>query len=264
MKIRIAITSLLLLFLACVSLYAKDTPAQILNWPSDENTLLRFTITKIQKVGSYSNQNAYMIDTAIDNLSKFPISQAEFNFYMYDKNKVRVGEGYIDFSNVKAGESVRIRINATSIGTPASISVSPKNLPSEFQAYVPAKLTNLTVYSVPSGATVKVDGKDSGTTPLSISVKPGGHTLEFFKEGYTKGTYPLVVSADQLSGGSVTFELGASAHDTVEMRDGSVMTADVESVDATSVILRVSGNLQTIDRNQVKRILLIQREAPSK
>ena len=138
--------------------------------------------------------------------------------------------------------------------------MAPKILPPEFQGYLPVKLTNLTVYSVPSGATLRVDGKEYGVTPLSISVKPGGHTLEFSKEGYNKGTYPLVTSPDQLSGGSVSYELGAAAHDTVELRDGSVLTADVEAVDAESVILRVSGNLQKIDRNQVKRILLIQRE----
>ena len=28
---------------------------------------------------------------------------------MYDKNKVRVGEGYIDFSNLRPGESAKIK-----------------------------------------------------------------------------------------------------------------------------------------------------------
>lgn len=109
---------------------------------------------------------------------------------------------------------------------------------------------------------MKVDGKEAGVTPIAITASVGTHMLEFSKDGYNTGTFPLVITPDQLSGGTVSYELGSSAHDTLELRDGTVLTVDLESVSATNVTVRIAGNLQTFDRNQVKRILLTQREPP--
>ncbi|MCI0350480.1 MAG: PEGA domain-containing protein [Acidobacteriales bacterium] len=240
--------------------WAKDEPKQILNWPDDAHPILRFTIGKIQKVGAFSGQNTFIIDTAVQNLSSRPISHATFNFYMYDKSKARIGDGYLDIRNVAAGETIKIKVNASTAGTPVSLSVAPNSLPAELASYAPPKTVSLTVYSVPSGARLKVDGKDSGVTPTAITVAVGSHMLQFSKEGYNTGTFPLVITPDQLSGGTVSYELGSSAHDTLELRDGTVLTVDLESVSATSVTVRIAGNVQTIDRNQVKRILLTQRE----
>ncbi len=50
--------------------------------------------------------------------------------------------------------------------------------------------------------------------------------LEFSKEGFNPGRFPLEITADDASGGSVSYELGASAHDTVELRDGSILSGD--------------------------------------
>ena len=62
------------------------------------------------------------------------------------------------------------------------------------------------------------------------------------------------------SGGSVSYELGTSSHDTIELRDGSVLSGDLLSVDAKQVEIRIGGNIQTFDRNQINRILLTQRD----
>lgn len=97
-------------------------------------------------------------------------------------------------------------------------------------------------------------------TPIAAQLVPGSHTLTFTKEGYNPGTFPMVIAPDQLSGGSVSFELGSAAHDTIELRDGSVINGDLQSVDATQVIVMVGGNAQKFDRNQVKKVLLIERE----
>jgi hypothetical protein len=56
--------------------------------------------------------------------------------------------------------------------------------------------------------------------------------------------------------------LGAAVHDTVELRDGSVLAGDVESVTATEVVVRIAGNMQHLNRNQVKRILFVERDMP--
>jgi hypothetical protein len=107
---------------------------------------------------------------------------------------------------------------------------------------------------------VKIDGMPSGTTPKIAQVAPGKHILTFSKEGFNSGTFPMEIAPDAVSGGSVSYELGTASHDTIELRDGSVVTGDVESLSATDLVVRVGGTLQNISRNQVKRIVLIQRE----
>ena len=55
---------------------------------------------------------------------------------------------------------------------------------------------------------------------------------------------------------------GASAHDTIELRDGSVLVGDFESVTATEAVIRIGGNLQHLNRNSIKQILLTERDEP--
>jgi hypothetical protein len=93
-------------------------------------------------------------------------------------------------------------------------------------------------------------------------LSPGQHKLEFSKEGFRPGTYPLEIGIDD-TGGSINIELGGLSHDTLELRDGTVITGDVETVSATSVEVRVAGKMQTIDRNQVRKIFLVEREPPT-
>jgi len=73
----------------------------------------------------------------------------------------------------------------------------------------------------------------------------------------------MEITASDSSGGSVSYELGASAHDSLEMRDGTVLVGDIQSMTATDVVVRIGGTLQHLDRNQVKRVLLVQRDPPS-
>jgi len=70
----------------------------------------------------------------------------------------------------------------------------------------------------------------------------------------------MEIGPDDTSGGSVSYELGASAHDTVELRDGTVLNGDVESVSAPEVVVRVGGKDQGYNRNLVKKIMLVERE----
>jgi hypothetical protein len=119
------------------------------------------------------------------------------------------------------------------------------------------------VNSVPQGATIKVDGNDEGATPKMIALGIGKHVLEFSKEGFDTGHFPLEVGANDVSGGSVSYELGSAAHDTIELRDGTVLSGDLESVSAMDVVVRMGGALQHMNRNQVKRIILVERDPPS-
>lgn len=240
--------------------FAKDSLPTV-NWPADK-PLFQFTINKISRVGVYQGQQTYILDLAVVNMSGKHISQASFTFYLFDKQQVRIGQGYIEVANVSASETVKMQVNAQAVGTPASFSIIAQRLPAELAGAAPPKLIAVTVYSVPSGARLSVDGKEIGVTPIAAQVTPGSHTLTFNKEGYNTGTFPMVVAPDQLSGGSVSFELGSGAHDTIELRDGTVVNGDLQSIDATTVIVMIGGNPQKFDRNQVKRLLLIERDQP--
>ncbi len=118
----------------------------------------------------------------------------------------------------------------------------------------------MTVNSVPQGATLRIDGADAGETPKIVKFTLGKHVLEFVKEGFSNGKFPVEIGPDDVSGGSVTFELGGSTHDTIELRDGTVLGGDLLSMSATELVVRVGGKDVTYDRNQVKNILLIERE----
>jgi hypothetical protein len=240
--------------------FGKDALPPV-SWPADK-PLMRFVVSKVNHIGSYQGEQTYILDLGITNVSGKPIPQATFTFYLFNKQKVRVGQGYIDLVNVSPNETVKMQVNAQALGAPATFTVIPQRLPAELAGAVPPKVIAVTVYSVPSGAKLSVDGKAIGTTPIVSQMVPGSHTLTFTKEGYTPGTFPMVVAPDQMSGGSVSFELGSAAHDTIELRDGTVVNGDLQSIDATQVVVTVGGAPQKFDRNQVKRVLLIERDQP--
>jgi len=250
----------LLLFLAVAISTAKDPPPQVMLWPESGQPVLRFSFARFKESGSVGKQHSYTSETTAENLWNKKISDASFSLYLFDKSKIRIGEAWISVSNVAPGEVVKFPVIAESTGVPVSMTIAPRALPTELRSYMPAKAISVTVNSVPQGATVKVDGEEAGVTPKVIQVNPGKHMLEFSKQGFVTGHFPLEVSPDDVSGGSVSYELGVSAHDTVELRDGSVLSGDVESVSATDVVVKVGGNLQKFDRNQVKRIVFVPRE----
>lgn len=234
-------------------------PVQSLNWPNDQNPLLRFTVNDVTKMGSYGRQSNYSLDVTVQNLSKKLISRASFTVYFYDKSKVRIGDGWLELTNVSPQQTVKVPLQAQLAGTPASVNVAAKDLPPELAPLAPPKLIPINIYSVPSGAALKIDGKDAGVTPVVAKLAAGSHLLTFSKEGFATGTFPLNMSPDELPGGTVSFELGGSARDTVELRDGTIIEGDLQSVDFQNVIVQVGGKAQTFDRNRVKRILLVQR-----
>ena len=118
----------------------------------------------------------------------------------------------------------------------------------------------MTVNTVPQGAVAKLYSVEVGSTPKIVQVAVGKHILEFSKEGFSPGRFPFEIGPDDASGGSVSFELGTSVHDTLELRDGTVLNGDLVSVSGMDVVIRVGGNDQKFDRNQVKRVLFVRRQ----
>jgi PEGA domain len=242
--------------------YAKDPPAQMIVWPENGTPIFRFTFGKFKEVGSLGSERSYVTETTAENLWTKPISNANFSLYLFDKNKVRIAEGNINVSNVAPGETVKFQTTIASSGPPTSLSVVAKYLPKELGPVAPPRLISITVNTVPQGAVAKLDGAEVGTTPNIVQVSVGKHVLEFSKEGFNPGKFPFEMGPNDASGGSVSFELGTSAHDTIELRDGSVITGDLVSVSGMQIVIKVGGTEQQFNRNQVKRILLVEREAP--
>ena len=246
---RIAI-SVLFIFVTCVLGIAKDQPFQVLTWPESGQPSLRFTFSKFKDLGGgMGKERTYITDVAAENLSDRVISGASFSVYVFDKTKARIGEGHISLTNVAVGETVKFQLTLAASGSPTSVALAPT---------APRAIT-ITVNSVPQGAALALDGKSEGNTPKIVEVTVGKHLLEFSKEGFNPGKFPLEITTHDVSGGSVSYELGTAAHDTIELRDGSVLEGDLVSVSGMQIEVRIGGNTQTFDRNQVKRISLTQR-----
>jgi hypothetical protein len=245
---------------ATCSLAAKDVPAQVINWPQNSAPVIRITLGKFREISSVAGQHTYLIDTTAESLWNKKISHLGFNLYLIDKNKVRIGDGWITLDNLTPGQAVKFQTTVHALGTPASVELFTNSVPSELQPLAPQKKVSITVNSVPQGATLSVDGSAAGTTPKLVQLAVGKHSLGFIKEGFNTGTFPLEIGPDDVSGGNVSYELGTSAHDTLELRDGTVLSGDLVSVGGMEIRVRVGGTIQSLDRNKVKRILLTERD----
>ena len=255
--------TLSLVLLVSLLAIAKES-ATVVVWPSADHPVLRFTFGKFSKVGSMGTQTSYTVEVTAENLWNKPIPNATFEAYFFGKDNIRIGSGYINVTNVGVHETVKFTMPFSATGgQPATLKLQALQLPKELGPAAPPKKIRLTVYSVPAGANLKVDGEEAGVAPKQVEFGVGKHVLQFSREGYHDGSFPLEVGPDDVSGGTVNFELGGLSHDTVEMRDGSNLVGDVESMDGTTVVVRVAGTLQSVDRNQVKRILLVERESPT-
>jgi hypothetical protein len=241
------------MFLGLPCFAAKDAPFQTLTYPDSGTPVLRFTFSKFKTLtGGVGKEHTYITDTTAENLTTKVLNSVNLVLYVYDKTHARIGDGDINLTNVGPNETVKFQITLYASGVPASVSVmgaAPRNTS-----------VSVTVNSVPQGAVFKLDGKEVGTTPKLVEVNLGKHMLEFSKEGYNTGHYAFEMGPRDANGGSVSYELGTSAHDTIELRDGSVISGDLLSMDATQVQIRIGGNIQTYDRNQIKRVLLTQRD----
>jgi hypothetical protein len=234
-------------------------PALVLLWPPNAaSPSLKLSFAKFTQAASYNGQLSLESNVLVENLSDKPIPQASFTVYMLDKDKVRIGSGVLNISDLDAAQQVKLPFQVFSVGIPASLNLVARN----DGAGIPTSLKTvpLKVISTPPGANLKVDGQDAGVTPAMVNLTIGNHNLEFSKEGFATGSTPVDIRADEAPGGSISFELGGLSQDEVELRDGKVLKGDAISLSMTSIVFRMNGQDQTYDRNQVKKIILVQRE----
>lgn len=248
--------SLICLVVFTTVLLAKNEPSIVMTWPS-EKPALKLTFEKFRQAGTYAGQTTFVADVTVQNLTDKQIPHASFTVYLMDKNKVRIGEALLQVSDLDAGQAAKMQFQFTSVGVPVSLTLSAKK---DMLAPPGAKTIPLKIISVPAGAKLKVDGQEAGITPIMVRLTVGTHQLDLAKDGYAPGNTPLEVTADELPGGSITVELGGLSRDTVELRDGSIVLCDVVSVSMTQVMVRVDGKDQTYDRNEIKKIMLVERE----
>jgi len=243
-----------ILVLASAVCFAKDAPITLL-WPQDKPAI-KLTFGKFQQIAVLAGQSTFVCDVVVENLTDKPVPHASFTVYGNDKNNVRIGEGLLLVSDLNPQQQVKVRLQFTSVGVPSSLSLSAK----KDMLSAGAKTIPLRVLSVPPGAKLKVDGQDAGVTPVMVKLTIGSHSLDLTKEGYAPGSTPFEVTPDELPGGSITVELGGLSRDTVELRDGTVLLGEVLSMSLTAVVVSIDGKEQALERNQVKKMILIERQ----
>lgn len=249
---------LLVIFSFCAALFAKEPSNLVMLWPSSGKPTVRLSFGKFRQLGAYGTQSSFVSDVTIENLTDKRIPRASFTVYLLDKDTVRIGEGVLQATDVAPGQQVKVAFQFSSVGIPATLTLNARNDPSGVPSSL--KTVPIQITSVPAGANLKVDGEDVGVTPKVVRLVVGIHKVEFSKEGYVSGSTPLDITGDELPGGSVSFEMGGLSRDTVELRDGKILVGDLMSVSPTSVVLRTNGKEQTFDRNQVKKIMLVERD----
>src|SRR6266568_1915502 len=120
-NMRRVAASILLLAVAGLSAVAKDQPFQAVSWPDSGQPVLRFTFSKFKDVGGgMGKERTYISDVEALNLSNKTISGASLSFYVFDKGKARIGEGYINLTNISAGETVKFQVTIAASGSPSS------------------------------------------------------------------------------------------------------------------------------------------------
>jgi hypothetical protein len=208
-------------------------------------------------MGDYGGKRTLVSDVVVQNVSEKPIPHASFTVYTLDKEKVRIGNGVLVFDDLAPGESTKVQFQCSTVGVPVTLALAAhrdaEGIPSA------NKVVPLKIISVPAGAKLTVDEKDEGITPALVNLTVGTHKVDLNKDGFAPATTPVDIKADEMPGGSITIELGGLSLDTMELRDGSVLTGDAISLTLTDVVVRVDGKDTKYDRNQVKKISLVER-----
>lgn len=240
------ILSVLLIVWSALATGQANSPVTVL-WPSDEKPTLKFTFGQFLQSAIENGQGIFVSDVMAQNVSEQGIPKSTFTIFVLDKNGVRIGRARLQLPEIGAYRTQKAQVQFSAAGTPVSVTL------------LAGKVIPLRIVSVPSGAKFKVDGEDAGATPKLVDFTIGSHTLEFSREGYATSTTPLDVGADELPGGSVSVELGGLSQDSVELRDGTTLLGDVISMSLSTVVVRVDGKDQRYDRNQIKKIILVER-----
>lgn len=193
-RFRLLLLVVLVLGVTC----AAEESGLVMLWPDKDNATLKLTFGRFHNQGSYAGQMTLVSDVIVQNLSPKVMPHASLTVNLLDKDHVRIGHGLLVVTDLNPGELAKVQFQCESVGVPATLSISGKNVGGTPTSL---KTISLQVISEPAGASLKVDGKDQGLTPATVYLTVGNHTLELQKEGYSLTTTPFDVAPDETTGG---------------------------------------------------------------
>jgi hypothetical protein len=161
---------------------------------SGESVALRST-----KGGSGGNHVAAMT-TAVVATSIIFFPAAPLFFFIKGKN-ITIPKGTEIISYISGQTPLEItKFAKTTTDTPQTLSA-----PADSQAVAAssiAELSTLLVKSTPDGAEITIDGKYVGSTPSTLTLAPGEHSIKVEKPGFKLWERPMTVGA----GGTLTVD----------------------------------------------------------
>jgi hypothetical protein len=237
----------LLLAVLVPQLNSQSSASVTVQWPDADKPMLKLVFAGFARVGLVNGAGIYSSDVTAQNLSDQSMPRSVFTVNILDANGVKIGKARLQLDAIAPYRTGKSQIQFSAAGTPTNV------------ALIAGKTIPLSVKSVPPGASFSVDGQEAGVAPKIYDFTIGSHTIEFHKEGYAPGSTQLDVAADELPGGSISLELGGLSQDTVELRDGTTITGDLVSMTLREAVFQVEGKAKTLDRNQIKKIYLVER-----
>lgn len=248
-------------FILCLSTFAKSKDQRlVLKWPNDASPILQVTFGQFSLTSTYQKNNFYAVDAEVENVTDKQFPQGGLSLIFYDAENAQIGT-----ANLWIGEGLgphlklKQQISFSTNGKPTRIAFSMKDVALSANQKVAAHVVSMTFRSIPTGATIEIDGQPFGVAPKVLKVPEGSHTVVMTKAGYDKAEYAFEVRPTDGNGGYVEVELPTS-NDILEMRDGSTVGGDVESITWETVKIIVADKPIEYPRNLVKRITLVQRQ----
>src|SRR5215813_6857720 len=122
-----ALRCFLLVIVTATLLFGKDEPGMVMFWPSQDSPTMKLSFGPFHSMGSYGGKITLLSDVTIQNLSSTAIPQASFSVYLLDKDRVRIGSGFLAANDLQPGQMAKVQFQCDSVGVPATVSLAAKN-----------------------------------------------------------------------------------------------------------------------------------------
>ncbi len=152
-----------------------------------------------------------------------------------------IGETPLSAVPVEAGEhSLRIQA-ARYLPLEQTLLVTGRNIQQHLELVLEPAWAEITIDSLPQGATVLVDGEAAGTTPVVLEILQGERQLILQKEGFAHWQEVLTITASEAQDmGTVELQPAAATIRLVSLPNRANVTVDGEFRGQTPLTLEVS------------------------
>ncbi|MEE8339625.1 MAG: PEGA domain-containing protein, partial [Xanthomonadales bacterium] len=154
-----------------------------------------------------------------------------------------IGETPLSAVPVEAGEH-SLRIQAVRyLPVEQTLLVTGRNIQQQLEVALEPAWAEITVDSLPQGATILVDGEVVGTTPAVLEILQGERQLMLHKEGFSHWQEVLAITASEAQDmGRVELQPAAATIQLVSLPSRANVTVDGEFRGQTPLTLEVSPN----------------------